>query len=220
MTVCVFALPLGWTMTVQQDSPRGCYRLPPDGFPGALPLAWLAKGEAGAASFGFSFLGFLASRLPRFSPLAMAYLRSGWDGFSVGRRRVEQMIEVGHHAVDQLAPAWIDRSRTLGEEAQQIACFLDCLRPIRSRSGREQIFEFRLSRVQRRLLRFDLGSQPAQLGCLLGCHAAMRVEAGRVIHHGPISRVRRLVVLTFKLAQSAARPASWPAVRSVRPARG
>ena len=57
------------------------YLLPPGGFVGALPLPWLAKGEVGAASFGFSFLGFLASRLPRFSPLAMAYLRSGWDGF-------------------------------------------------------------------------------------------------------------------------------------------
>jgi hypothetical protein len=60
---------------------RAFYLLPPGGFVGALPLPWLAKGEAGAASFGFSFLGFLASRLPRFSPLAMAYLRSGWDGF-------------------------------------------------------------------------------------------------------------------------------------------
>lgn len=60
---------------------RAFYLLPPGGFVGALPLPWLAKGEAGGASFGFSFLGFLASRLPRFSPLATAYLRSGWDGF-------------------------------------------------------------------------------------------------------------------------------------------
>src|SRR4051812_21678841 len=69
---------------------RVSYRLPPGGFPGALPLAWLAKGEVGAASFGFSFLGFLASRLPRFSPLAMACLRcwsvSGRVRFSVGCR--------------------------------------------------------------------------------------------------------------------------------------
>jgi len=77
----------------------------------------------------------------------------------------------------------------LGEEAQQIASLLDCLRPVRGRSGREKILEFRLSRVQRRLIRLDLGSQAAQLGCLLGCRAAMRVEAGRVIHHGPISLV-------------------------------
>src|SRR3982751_7138516 len=54
---------------------RASYLLPPGGFVGALPLPWLAKGEAGAASLGFSFLGFLASRLPRFSPLAMACLR-------------------------------------------------------------------------------------------------------------------------------------------------
>src|SRR4051795_9650843 len=32
-------------------------------------------------------------------------------------------------------------------------------------------------------------------------------------------RIRHLVARTFKLAQSAAGPASWPAVRSVRPAR-
>src|SRR5215218_4559378 len=93
--------------------PRGCYRLPPTGFAGPPPLPWLAKGEAGAASFGFSFLGFLASRLPRCSPLAMACLRFGLSpgsvGLSVGRRAVEQMIEVGHHAVNQLTPAWIGR---------------------------------------------------------------------------------------------------------------
>src|SRR3712207_1631692 len=44
--------------------PARVYRLPPDGFAGAPPLDWLANGEAGAASFGFSFLGFFASRLP------------------------------------------------------------------------------------------------------------------------------------------------------------
>src|SRR3954470_15456349 len=68
---------------------RVSYLLPPGGFAGALPLAWLAKGEIGAASFGFSFLGFLASRLPRCSPLAMACLRcwsvSGRVRLSVGR---------------------------------------------------------------------------------------------------------------------------------------
>ena len=105
--------------SLHDDRPAGqrarvSYRLPPGGFPGALPLAWLAKGEVGAASFGFSFLGFLASRLPRCSPLAMACLRcwsvSGRVRLSVGRRRVEQMIEVGHHAVNQLTPAWIGRS--------------------------------------------------------------------------------------------------------------
>src|SRR3954470_12983531 len=69
---------------------RVSYFLPPGGFVGALPLPWLAKGEAGAAAFGFSFLGFLASRLPRFSPLAMACLRcwsvSGRVGLSACRR--------------------------------------------------------------------------------------------------------------------------------------
>jgi len=52
----------------------------------------------------------------------------------------------------------------LGEEAQQIACLLDRFRPIRSGSSREQILEFRLSRVQRRLVSFDLGSQPPKVG--------------------------------------------------------
>jgi hypothetical protein len=51
------------------------YRLPPDGFAGVLPLPEFAKGEAGTASFGFSFFGFFASRLPRCSPLAMSGLR-------------------------------------------------------------------------------------------------------------------------------------------------
>src|SRR5689334_8043020 len=57
--------------------PARVYRLPPDGFAGAPPLDWLANGEAGAASFGFSFFGFFASRLPRCSPLDMACLRCG-----------------------------------------------------------------------------------------------------------------------------------------------
>jgi hypothetical protein len=51
------------------------YRFPPDGFPDAPPLPWVAKGEAGTASLGLSFLGFFASRLLRCSPLAMACLR-------------------------------------------------------------------------------------------------------------------------------------------------
>jgi hypothetical protein len=51
------------------------YRLPPSGFVGVPPWLWLAKGEAAAAIvFGFSFFGFFASRLPRFSPFAIAFL--------------------------------------------------------------------------------------------------------------------------------------------------
>jgi hypothetical protein len=53
---------------------RRRYRLPPDGFAGVLPLPAFAKGEAGIVSFGFSFFGFFASRLPRCSPLAIACL--------------------------------------------------------------------------------------------------------------------------------------------------
>jgi len=48
-----------------QVDARGPYRLPPDGFAGVPPLAWFAKGEVGIASFGLSFFGFFASRLPR-----------------------------------------------------------------------------------------------------------------------------------------------------------
>src|SRR3954451_4022530 len=77
-----------------RERSRASYLLPPGGFVGALPLPWLAKGEAGAASFGFSFLGFLASRLPRFSPLAMAYLRCGSDPGSLG-----SFIELKREAV-------------------------------------------------------------------------------------------------------------------------
>jgi hypothetical protein len=43
----------------------------PKGFAETLLLPWSAKGEAAVtAVFGFSFFGFFASRLPRFSPLA------------------------------------------------------------------------------------------------------------------------------------------------------
>src|SRR4051794_6538150 len=40
-------------------------------FRAAVPVSCLAKGEAAGAVFGFSFFGFLASRLPRCSPLAI-----------------------------------------------------------------------------------------------------------------------------------------------------
>jgi hypothetical protein len=60
---------------LQQARGRGIYRLPLGGFAAAPPLPWFAKGEAGTASFGFSFFGFFASRLPRCSPLAMACFR-------------------------------------------------------------------------------------------------------------------------------------------------
>src|SRR5215210_6555846 len=42
------------------------------------PVSCLAKGEAAGAAFGFSFFGFLASRLPRCSPFAI--VRSSSSG--------------------------------------------------------------------------------------------------------------------------------------------
>src|SRR3954463_10632058 len=42
------------------------------------PISCLAKGEAAGAAFGFSFFGFLASRLPRCSPFAI--VRSSSSG--------------------------------------------------------------------------------------------------------------------------------------------
>ena len=42
------------------------------------PVSGLAKGEAAGAAFGFSFFGFLASRLPRYSPFAI--VRSSSSG--------------------------------------------------------------------------------------------------------------------------------------------
>jgi hypothetical protein len=49
--------------------------LPPAGFAGVPSLPWFAKGEAGIGFLGLSCFGFFASRLPRFSPLAMECLR-------------------------------------------------------------------------------------------------------------------------------------------------
>ena len=72
--------------------------MPPGGFDGALPFAWLPKGDAGAAFLGFSFFGFFASRLLRCWPLAMAASFASQVG-ATG----EQIIEVRHHAVNQFA---------------------------------------------------------------------------------------------------------------------
>ena len=127
------------------------------------------------------------------------------------------MIEVGQHTVDQLAPTWIRRGCALGEEAQQITGLLDRLRPVRSGSGREQILKLGLTRVQRGLISLDFGLQPSKLGCLLGRHPAVRVEASRLIKHGPIPpyppRGRHLVP---KLARPAVGPAFWPIAGSVQ----
>jgi hypothetical protein len=88
---------------------------------------------------------------------------------SVVGRLVEQMIEVGHHAVDQLAAAQIACIQALRQEAKQIACLLDRLRPVGGGCDCQQVFEFRLSRAQRFLVGFDLGPQTAKVGRLLGC---------------------------------------------------
>ena len=100
------------------------------------------------------------------------------------------MIEVGHHAVDQLAATQIAGIQALRQEAKQIACLLDCFRPIGGRCGGQQVFEFRLSRAQRFLIGFDLGPQTPKVRCLLGCHTAMNIEIGWLISHLLFLRVR------------------------------
>lgn len=92
--------------------------MPLVGFAGALPLPWLTKEEAGIAFLGFCCFGFFASRLPRFSPLAIGYLRcqSGPGNIvTVVGWLVEQMIEVGQHPVDQRAATQIGCVQTLRE---------------------------------------------------------------------------------------------------------
>src|SRR3712207_6901810 len=49
-------------------------------------------------------------------------------------------------------------------------------------------FEFRLSGAQRFLIGLDFGPQTPKVGCLLGGHAAMGVETGRLISHGGLDR--------------------------------
>src|SRR3954469_22624779 len=67
-------------------------------------------------------------------------------------------------------------------------------------------------------LRPRIAAGAARLPSGLPCRDARRGWSGDP-PWSDLSRVHRLVMLTFKLAQSAAGPASWPAVRSVRPAR-
>jgi hypothetical protein len=162
-------------------------RLPPSGFAGALPLPWLTKEEAGIGFLGLSCFGFFASRLPRFSPLAIVVSIVSQDlgvVVSVVRRLVEQMIEVGQHPVDQPAPTQIGCVQTPREQTQQIARLLDSLWPVGGGCGRKQVFEFCLSRVKRCLVGLDLGPQASKVGGFLGRHAAMRVKIGWLINHG------------------------------------
>lgn len=94
-------------------------RLRPIGLAGALPLPWFTKGEAGIGFLGLPCFGFFASRLLRFSPLAVGCLRcqSGLGRIApVVAWLVEQMIEVGQHPVDQSAATQISSVQILREQ--------------------------------------------------------------------------------------------------------
>ncbi len=112
-------------------------------------------------------------------------------------RLVEQMVEVGQHPVDELAAAQIACIQASREQAKQIACLLDRLVPIGGGCGRQQILESDLSCAQCFLIGLDLGSQTSKVGCLLGCHAAMSIEIGRLIGHNLFLRVRHLRILRW-----------------------
>jgi hypothetical protein len=102
------------------------------------------------------------------------------------------MVKVGQRAINQPAAAQIARIQALREEAKQIAYLLDRLVPVIGGRGCQQLFEFRLSRAQRFLVGFHLGPQTSKVGRLLGCHAAMSIEIGRLIGHRLFLRVRYL----------------------------
>ena len=105
-------------------------------------------------------------------------------------RLVEQMIEVGQDAVDELSTTQVACIQVLREESEQVACLLNRLVPITGGRGCQQVFEVRLSRSQRFLVSLDLGSEPSKVGCLLGRHAAMSIEIGRFIGHNSFLHIR------------------------------
>src|SRR5436853_523291 len=101
--------------------------------PAALALA--REGRSRSSLLWLLLFGLLCLPVAALFAFGHSFLRCrsgpGSDALSVRRRTIEQMIEVGHDAVDQLTPAGIRRRWTLGEEAQKIAGLLDRLRPTR-----------------------------------------------------------------------------------------
>src|SRR3954454_18119227 len=109
---------------------------------------------------------------------------SGRAGGSAG-----QPGEVREDVRDDLPPARILSFRGLGEDGDQVARLLGRLLPGRRGCGEEVPLQLRLALLQGRPLGLDLGAEPADLGRLLGGHAAVLVEHDRriVAHVGTSS---------------------------------
>ena len=108
------------------------------------------------------------------------------------RHLVEQMIEVGQDTVYELSATKIACIQVVREESKQVTCLLNRLVPITGGRGCQQVFEFCLSRSQRFLVGFDLGTETSKVGCLLSRHAAMSIKIGRLISHNLFLRIRCL----------------------------
>ena len=73
--------------------------------------------------------------------------------------------------------------RGAGKELNQIPRLRRCLGPSLGRSGDQKLLEFGLALPQG-LIEADLLEPPANLGVLLGIHAAVLVKLYRLVCHG------------------------------------
>src|SRR5215213_11114337 len=101
--------------------------------PAVAPVSCLANGEAAGAAFGFSFFGFLASRLPRCSPLAIGSFSSSGSvqhptipsaarGFPAPYGNAHKLSETGNGTAN---PTCNHRRRTQAAQRIPILTLLD-----------------------------------------------------------------------------------------------
>src|SRR5689334_128309 len=135
----------------------------------------------------------LAGRVSRPATGRRLWWRGGRRGRRTGSGRAGgpagQPGEVGEDVRDDLPPARILPLRGLGEDGDQVARLLRRLFPGRRGCCEEVPLQLRLALLEGRPLGLDLRAEPAELGRLLGRHAAVLVEHDRgiVAHVGPSS---------------------------------
>src|SRR3954471_19303087 len=158
----------------------------------------------------------LAGRVNRPAAGRRLWRRGGRRGRRTGSGRAGrpagQPGEVGEDVRDDLPPARILPLGGLGEDGDQVARLLGRLLPGRRGRGEEVPLQLRLALLQGRPLGLDLGAEPADLGRLLGGHAAVLVEHDRriVAHVGPSSPASSPETSTSRLSRSrTSRSSAW-----------
>src|SRR5690242_5585462 len=84
--------------------------------------------------------------------------------------------EIGEHGSDQLLSTRVLRGSRGGKQIQQVASFVGSFLPIRRRRRQQLRFQFLLPETEYFLVSLNVSEKSAELGGLLGGHAAMLIQ--------------------------------------------